>query len=73
MAFGDLVKLLRQADAKFALFGALAVAVYVPERRSTRDIDVVVDESYKEKLLQIAGEYGFTPPSETDEGWVLSL
>jgi hypothetical protein len=57
--FRDMVAMFRAIGAPYALFGAFAVAAYVPERRSTLDIDVVAARTVSKAILDNAPAFGF--------------
>lgn len=67
-AFRDLAALFASSGIDYAVFGAFAVAAYVPERRSTLDIDVVTREENLEEFRKLAPEYGFQEVPREDEG-----
>jgi hypothetical protein len=58
-AFRDMVAMFRAIGTPYALFGAFAVAAYVPERRSTLDIDVVAAPAVSQAILDNAPAFGF--------------
>ena len=62
-AFEDMIRLLRDMRVGYAVIGAFAVSAYVTERRSTRDIDVVVEKGNGERLRKHAPDYGFRETS----------
>lgn len=58
-ALRDAVRMFRGLHLEYALFGAFAVAAYVPERRSTLDIDFVTRADAGAALAQAAPDFGF--------------
>jgi len=65
-AFRDMVRMFNELGVHFVLFGAHAVALYVSERRTTQDIDVVTGEENMDRVRKHASRYGFSelPKSE---------
>jgi len=66
-AFADLIHLLEDVGAPYALFGAFAVAVYTDERRTTRDIDVVTGKAWIGVIREQAHRYGFTEIAKPED------
>lgn len=67
-ALKDAVAMLSALQMDFVLFGALAVAAHVPERRTTRDVDIVTSDEGAARIPQVASEYGFSKLSGPDGG-----
>lgn len=66
-AIRDAARMFDELRVPYAIIGALAVAAYVEERRTTEDIDVVTDAADKERVLTHAHEYGFLDHTRESE------
>ncbi len=66
-AIRDMIRMFQTLEIPYAVIGALAVAAYVDERRSTRDIDVVAPPEWKSKLISHAKEFGFVDFSSPED------
>jgi hypothetical protein len=62
-----------EREIPFAIGGGLAVALYVPQRQSTKDIDIYIKPSDREELIEIVRDCGLRDYYEKlpyDRHWI---